>query len=112
MQPPAPDAYGGSGYGAPSPALPEYGAEEVGRGRSKSRDPTAYIGGSQRGLDQRYDEEMGRDNPFGDAAERSNLRGLSPRPVDTSGKHGKKDRGGASLDDSPTSRKSMFHENV
>ena len=117
LHPPAPGAYGGSGYGASaSPALPEYGAEEMGRGRSQSRDPIGYVGGSQRGLDQRYDEEMGRDNPFGDAAERSNLRGVSPRPVDTSvngQRHGKKDSGGGGpLDDSPTSRKSMFHENV
>ncbi|PNS13803.1 hypothetical protein CAC42_3296 [Sphaceloma murrayae] len=43
-----------------------------GRGRSRSR---------QRELDDRYDEEMGRANPFGDAAERSDLRGVSPRPV-------------------------------
>jgi len=48
------------------------------RGRSISR---------QKELDQRYDEEMGRDtrgNPFGDTAERSDLdlRGMSPRPLD------------------------------
>lgn len=115
LHPPAPGAYGGSGYGAPSPALPAYGAEDMGRGRSKSRDPHAYIGGSTRGLDERYDEEMGRDNPFGDAAERSQMRGISPRPVEMEGGgkgHAQKGSGGSGLDDSPTERKSMFHENV
>lgn len=115
LHPPAPGAYGGSGYGAPSPALPGYGAEDMGRVRSQSRDPETYIGGSARGLDERYDEEMGRGNPFGDAAERSQLRGISPRPVDMDGGgrgHAQKAGGGNGLDDSPTERKSMFHENV
>jgi len=114
LHPPAPGAYGGSGYGAPSPGLPEYGTEDMGRGRSRSRDETAYIGGSQRGLDERYDEEMGRDNPFGDGAERSSLRGVSPRPVGTSGEvrgHAKKGSSGT-LEDSPTERKSMFREQM
>ena len=115
LHPPAPGAYGGSGYGAPSPALPDYGAEEMGRGRSASREPGAYIGGSKRGLDQRYDEEMGRDDPFSDTAERSNMRAVSPRPteLDVSSKgQGQKGSGGAGADDSPTERKSMFRENV
>jgi len=67
----------------------------------------------------RYDEERGRprsrspgptpSNPFADSAEPSNLsmRGVSPRPIDTSVTRGKgKD------DDSPTERKSVFRENV
>ena len=114
LHPPAPGAYGGSGYGAPSPGLPEYGTEDIGRGRSRGRDETSYIGGSQRGLDQRYDEEMGRDNPFGDAAEPSSLRAVSPRPSETQGisrGHTKKGSGG-SQEDSPTERKSMFREQM
>ena len=92
--------------------LPEYGMEDTPRGRSRSRDPT-FIGGGQEGLDRRYDEEMGRDtNPFGDhAAERNDLRGVSPRPHDEKGK-GFGKGGGDGQDDSPTERRSMFHENV
>ena len=92
--------------------LPEYGVEDAPRGRSRSRDPT-FIGGGQDGLDQRYDEEMGRGkDPFGDhTAERSDLRGVSPRPhVEGSKAHGK--GGGDGQGDSPTERRSMFHENV
>jgi len=114
LHPPAPGVYGGSGYGAPSPGLPAYGSDDMSRGRSRSRNETAYIGGSQRGLDERYDEEMGRDNPFGDGAERSSLRGISPRPVESSGDvrgHTKKGSGGT-LEDSPTERKSMFREQM
>ncbi|MCJ1483539.1 hypothetical protein MMC06_003707 [Schaereria dolodes] len=115
IHPPASGAYGGSGYGAPKPALPEYGTEEMQRGRSVSREPTAYVGGSQRGLDQRYDEAMGRDDPFGDGAERSDLRGVSPRPAESEGggkSHTTKGSKGNGQDDSPTERKSMFHEDM
>jgi len=69
------------------------GVEE--RGRSRSRGPEPYIGGTQAGLDRRYDEEMGvkpvsmpsasHHNPFGDEAEvvdQASLRGVSPRPVE------------------------------
>ncbi|MCJ1254908.1 hypothetical protein MMC24_002724 [Lignoscripta atroalba] len=115
IHPPSTTAYGGSGYGAPSPALPEYGSEDMGRGRSANHEPTAYIGGGQRGLDQRYAEAMGKNDPFGDGAERSDLRGASPRPaeMDASGKgHGKKGSKGSGLDDSPTERKSMFREDM
>lgn len=85
---------------------------EGARGRSASRDPEPYIGGSQAGLDRRYDEEMGRKpalNPFDDSAEPSNvsLRGVSPRPIDTSVKGHK-----SQLSDSPTERRSMFRENM
>ncbi|KAH8587603.1 hypothetical protein B0O99DRAFT_526610 [Bisporella sp. PMI_857] len=97
----------GSGDGAPA-----YRQE---RGRALSREPEPYIGGSQAGLDRRYNEEMGIKpplNPFDDSAEPSNvsLRGVSPRPViDTSNGHTKSQH---SIDDSPTERRSMFRENV
>ena len=93
---------------------------EVERGRSRSRDE-GFIGGGQRGLDVRYDEEMGRgagrgaekgtlENPFGDGAERSKLRGVSPRPVELDG--GLMGKGVGKNEDSPTERRSMFHENM
>ena len=89
------------------------------RGRSRSRDE-GFIGGGQKGLDQRYDEEMGRQvkqaqNPFGDGAERSELRGVSPRPAELDGgSHlgGKEGGGGGGHGDSPTERRSMFRENM
>ncbi|KAL9001672.1 MAG: hypothetical protein Q9188_005365 [Gyalolechia gomerana] len=105
------------GYGGHGTELPDYGDEEMGRGRSISRDApppsSGFIGGSQKGLDQRYDEAMGegRENPFGDQAERSELRGLSPRPAE--GGMGQKQPGSGSVQgDSPTERRSMFHENM
>lgn len=103
-------AYGGGGYGGDShrQSLPEYGAEEVGRGRSRSREPHSHIGGGQKGLDERYDEEMGKQNPFGDAAERSSLRGVSPRPAEPE-ERGHKNPGSG---DSPSERRSMFRENM
>lgn len=104
------EAYAGGGYGGSvyDQVLPDYGAEEMRRGRSRSRDLNRSIGGGQEGLDQRYNEEMGRENPFGDQAERSDLRGASPRPKDSEGRgHAKKESG-----DSPTERRSMFHENM
>lgn len=112
--------YSAAGYGAPSPriapSLPEYGDEDAGRGRSRGREAGAYIGGSQRGLDERYDEEMGRgsrDNPFGDAAERSDLRGVSPRPIEMDAtSHARQPKAGGGHDDSPTERKSMFREDM
>jgi hypothetical protein len=120
------DAYGPGGYYeeqelglhgdhrsglTPGSAPLGYGQE---RGRSLSREPEPYIGGSQAGLDRRYDEEMGKKpatNPFDDHAEPSNvsLRGVSPRPViDTSKGHTK----GQDSIDSPTERRSMFREEV
>ena len=105
-------AYSGGGYGGQGgrgQVLPDYEAEERGRGRSRSREGDTYIGGSQRVLDQRYDEEIGRQNPFGDQAERSDLRGVSPRPAEER-------KGGnhmtVSSGDSPTERRSMFRENM
>ncbi|MCJ1370375.1 hypothetical protein MMC20_001588 [Loxospora ochrophaea] len=115
-QPASGGAYGGSGYGgAPPTALPAYGSEEIARGRSVGREPEAYVGGGQRGLDQRYDEETGRNDPFGDGAERSDLRGVSPRPMELDAAHKghtQKGSGGSLHGDSPTERRSMFHENM
>ena len=122
------DAYGPGGYyeeqelGLHGPqggnAPPGYAQD---RGRALSREPEPYIGGSQAGLDRRYDEETGHDlksttNPFDDSAEPSNvsLRGDSPRPVvDTTGAPKGHVKGQQSLGgDSPTERRSMFHEEV
>ena len=107
---PAQGPYGGGGYGV---ELPAYG-EERERGRSRSRDDHGFIGGSQRGLDARYDEETqyggGRahgENPFGDHAERSDLRGVSPRPVVEEHSRERLGTGKTSMDGS---RKSVFHE--
>lgn len=113
------EPYGGTGYGGPpTGSLPAYG-DGGDRGRSRSREPDAFVAGAQRGLDQRFDKEVGREsrqNPFGDTAERSNLRDVSPRPVvDTAttadagkGGHGAK----GSHDESPTERRSMFRESL
>lgn len=101
--------YAGAGYDGKQ-ALPQYGDGEMGRGRSISRegDP-AFIGGSQQGLDQRYEEEFGHEDPFGDQAERSELRGVSPRPAEDKS-HLKPGNGTGKQDDSPTERRSMFRE--
>lgn len=102
----------GGGYGGHGRELPDYGDEEMGRGRSISRDGPGFIGGSQGGLDQRYEEERGKENPFGDQAERSSMRaGSARRPVNATDGHGK--QGSESIQgDSPTERRSMFHENM
>lgn len=121
LHPPSGGGYSGGGYGASHAhegegVLPGYGEEvEMERGRSRSRDE-GFIGGGQRGLDVRYDEEMvtgGKEkNPFGDEAERSRLRGMSPRQVELDGRGGGGGKTGGKTDDSPTERKSMFHENM
>ncbi|MCJ1277997.1 hypothetical protein MMC21_005811 [Puttea exsequens] len=118
LRPPGGGAYGGSGYGEHGRDLPDYSAD-VPRGRSLSRNEGPYIGGGQKGLDQRYDEETGHEDPFGDNAEvASQLRGVSPRPHEEGtakglGKgHAKQGSGGTQQGDSPTERRSMFHENV
>ena len=121
------DAYGPGGYYeeqelglhpgqtsgiAATPGMAPAGYGEGSRGRSLSRDPEPYIGGSQAGLDKRYDEEMGERpavNPFDDSAEASNV---NPRPVlDTSGPS-KGHTKGQESGDSPTERRSMFRENM
>lgn len=71
---------------------------------------------AKRELDDRYDAEMGGGaraarNPFGDGAEASSLRGVSPRPhEDEAGS--RRGNGRRELDDSPTERRSMFTEDV
>lgn len=117
------DAYGSGGYyeeqelglrtGGNGTELPSYGDEEMGRGRSISRNgpPGGFIGGDQRGLDKRFDEATGGVNPFGDHAERSELKGVSPRPTEGKKKHKQQGSGGME-GDSPTERRSMFHENM
>ena len=112
LQPPSGGSYVGGGYGpSHGQVLPDYGADEPERGRRRSRDD-AFIGGGQRGLDQRYDEEMGRQNPFGDAAERSSMRGVSPRPAELDSTVNSQKDGVGGHGDSPTERRSMFHENM
>ncbi|KAI0998494.1 hypothetical protein K3495_g9702 [Podosphaera aphanis] len=93
----------------PSSVPPKY---EESRGRRFSRVPEPYIGGSQAGLDRRYDEEMGSRemNPFADTAEPTDLplREFSPRPMVTaeSARYQQNTRM-----DSP-SRRSMFREDI
>lgn len=121
------DAYGPGGYYeeqelglhssglAPTPGAAPAGYGEE-RGRALSREPEPYIGGSQAGLDRRYDEEMGKRpavNPFDDSAEPSNisLRGVSPRPVLDTNKAQGHLKGQDSID-SQTERRSLFRENM
>ena len=107
-------SYAGGGYGGHGTVLPDYGAEEMGRGRSRSRGGPEYIGGSQGGLDRRYDEQMRGADPFADSAESSELRGASPRPVgeDDEGKKRSHKDSINGQDTSPMERRSMFHENM
>lgn len=93
--------------GSYNAALPEYG-HDMDRGRTRSRDDLTYIGGSQHGLDQRYDEEMDRTNPFGAGSEHSGMRGVSPRPAeDHQGGHMHHNSDGGRNE-----RRSMFREGV
>ena len=133
LQDPGQGPYGGSGYGGGGgrDVGVGVGGIEEGRGRSVSR---------QRELDARYEQEMHggagglrlqqqqqhqhqlATNPFGDQAEASSLRSVSPRPqVETrSARRGVSahNRGQSSLgtmgsaEDSPTERRSMFREDV
>jgi len=95
---------GGSSYrmnlaATPGMAPPGFGDDDNDRGRPRSRSPGLRPGGK---------------NPFDDDAEPSNisLRGVSPRPIDTSvapAKGGQKDSGSAG---SPSERRSVFRENM
>ena len=98
-------SYAGGGYGAQH-NMPQYGAEAP-RGRSLSRDEGPY------------NQQLGVEDPFGDEAERSELRGVSPRPHEEvagegegEGKGHSKKGSSEANDTSPTERRSMFHENV
>ena len=55
---------------------------------------------------------MVRQNSFGDTAERSSMNVVSPKPaeLDSTARSQKTGRGGHG--NSPTERRSMFHENV
>lgn len=105
LQDPSHGPYGGGGYGDVG-----VGGIEAGRGRSRSR---------QRELDERYDEEVhaggrpGGLNPFGDGAEASSMRSVSPRPAEQGHKRGQSSLNTTgSADDSPTERRSMFREGL
>lgn len=106
------DTYGPGGIydGPDTGARTLGGADATTTTGPRSLVPEPYIGGSQAGLNQRYDEEMGRTptskNPFGDEAETStpSLRGMSPRPADQEARD--------QSPDSATERKSMFKEAV
>lgn len=127
------DAYGPGGYYeeqelglhadhhanmAPTPGLAPAGYGDPPRGRSLSRDaPEPYIGGTREGLDRRYDEEMGvrpAVNPFDDAAELggTSLRGVSPRPIETSTGHKPKDSTTGHSPTEHTERRSLFREEM
>lgn len=112
------DAYGPGGYfeeqelglhgqhsgAAATPAQPRFSSPP--RGRSLSREPEPYVGGSKAGLDRRYDEEMGirpSNNPFDDPAA---LRGVSPRPMVSNTKDHK------AQDDNRSERRSIFREDM
>ncbi|KAI9640473.1 hypothetical protein NHQ30_011219 [Ciborinia camelliae] len=113
------DAYGPGGYyeeqelglhgehgGRAPPGSVPAGFSTPPRGRSLNREPEPYVGASQAGLDRRYDEEMGIqpvNNPFDDPTE---LRGVSPRPMDSDPK------GHRAQDDNRSERRSMFKENM
>lgn len=120
LQDPSSGPYAGGGYGEVGAGVGVGGIEQ-GRGRSRSR---------QRELDSRYDEEVrggggptaasSRPNPFGDGAEASSMRTVSPRPDSSKGaarpvaghERGKSSLQVAGHDDSPTERRSMFREDV
>ena len=110
--PPASTSYAGGGYGGQH--VPQYSADAP-RGRSLSRDEGPYVNprAGQKGLDGSYEQRHGDDDPFGDEAERSELRGVSPRPHQENGAKGHAKQGSLEANDtSPTERRSMFHENV
>ena len=111
LQDPSRGPYGGGGYGDVG-----VGGIEEGRGRSRSR---------QRELNDRYDEAVhgggGKLNPFGEGAEASSMRSLSPRPhteaaqqrAPSAHKRGQSSvNTTGSADNSPTERRSMFREDV
>ncbi|KAK8051460.1 hypothetical protein PG993_002845 [Apiospora rasikravindrae] len=94
------DPYTGSGYNMNLATTP---APDNGRGRSRDRDSLGVPGAGGRSAANPFDD---------DAAEPSNMsmRGVSPRPIDTGATP--RPGGGASKNDSPTERRSVFRENV
>lgn len=109
------DAYGPGGYYEEQELglHPEHGREggvapsgwgEGSRGRSQSREPSPYQGASSMEAGTRPSA-----NPFDDSAAEhhtTSMRGLSPRPAEGHNRSNSHDP------DSPTERRSMFHENV
>ena len=67
---------------------------------------------NQRGLNQRYEEKMVRQNPFGDTVERNSMNVVNPKraELDFTARSQKTERGGHG--NNPTERRSMCHENV
>ncbi len=101
-------AYARGGYGGShGQTAPDHESDEPQRGRSLGRGGQSHIDGREQGLDRRYDEAMARDDPFGDDAERSDLRATSPRSMKDNRGHKKKESG-----DSATERRSIFREDV
>jgi hypothetical protein len=103
---PANEQYGGTGYGQGGRGDTTFGAT-VERGRSRSRDSEPYLGaaGAAAGT------QSGEADPFGEGAERSNLRGVSPRPEADASKDGHL-QGKGSREESPTERRIMFRESL
>ena len=101
FQDPSHGAYGGAGYANVPLGGAGASSGEVARGRSQDRE-----------------RDGPRLNPFGDAAEESNisLRSISPRPDAEPGnaRAPSHQRGVSNLsaEESPTERRSMFKENV
>lgn len=125
LRPPPASGHAGAAGGPGSGDYYSQGGD-VERGRSLSRagdvdeEDTAYRGGGR---------SRQRDNPFGDAAEASSMRTVSPLPGHGQGQgqgqghaqgyghgHRKQDSEGSALKvelgDSPTERRSMFREGV
>jgi hypothetical protein len=103
---PGREPYEGSGYGARKVQrdTPAHGGGE--RGRSRSRDPDPQASSS-------LGDESGKPphDPFGDDAERSNLRDVSPSPVvDTEGTSISTTK--RTHERGPTERGSMFRESL
>jgi len=103
---PGREPYEGSGYGAgkaPKNA-PPHGVTE--RGRSRSRDSEV-----QSSLSRGDKTTKPLQDPFGDDAEGSNLRDVSPRPVvDTAGVSISSNR--SAHEGNPAERASMFRESL
>lgn len=90
-------------------------------GRREDEEMGTFVGGGQKGLDRRYEEEMGGGverapsrNPFDDdAAAGGSIRALSPRPAEGGKDKGKdKGKGKEGDPDSPSERRSMFREEM
>ncbi|TPX18914.1 uncharacterized protein E0L32_011392 [Thyridium curvatum] len=116
------DMYGPSSYYEEQElgSHPQHGGSSYAMNLARDEEEMGAGGGQgRRGRTGAPGTGGGRANPFEDDAEPSNmsLRGVSPRPIDTSAaaatpakKGGPKD--GGSAESSPTERRSVFRENV